>query len=84
MSRLNFFLLFLSLALFTATLAIGNEFEFDNANQAISSGRVFLEKRDFASGEQCFRKATELDPLCSDAWGLLGESIFSHIFHLMK
>jgi len=77
LSRLNFLLFFLLLVLFSATLVLGNEFEFDNADQAISSGKSFLEKKDFVSGEQCFRKAVEIDPLCSDAWGLLGESMLA-------
>jgi len=77
LSRHNFLLLFLSLALFPATLAMGVEFEFDSANQAISSGKAALAKKDFASGEQCFRKAVEMNPLCSDAWGLLGESMLA-------
>ena len=77
MKRLNFLLLFLFMVSFFSTLAMGNEFEFASADQAVSTGKAYLAKKEYASGEECFRKAVEIDPLCSDAWGLLGESMIA-------
>ena len=44
----------------------------DNAEHYIGRGLAFYKLKDFETAEKDFRKATELDPGISDAWGNLG------------